>query len=726
MNLRTAIVAALLAIPASVLAVTPAPGPAAPPGPAGQTTPVKPLVLVPTSDQIQASKLASEFLERFHYHPVAFDAAFSASVLDLLVKTLDPSRSYFTTGDLAQWAPLRSTLATDLRQGNVAPAMAPVNRYLQRAAEDIRYEQTLLADGFDFSAKESVDIDRKAAPWPTSDDELHDLWRKNAKDDWLRLKLAGETDKAIRTTLSRRYASTLRRLQETTPSDAFEILMTACANSTDPHTDYFVPQTASEFASEMSLSLEGIGAYLREHEDAIEVTELVPGSPATKSGQIHVGDRIVGVGQGKAGAFTDVIGWRSEDVVTLIRGKAGSTVRLELAPAGTVGDTNLKHVSIVRRKVSMEDQAASSTVVHSVDKGVSRTVGIITVPSFYEDFDAYRAGDPKYRSLTRDVAGMLVDFKAKHVDSVLLDLRDDGGGSLDEAAGLSGLFMGEGPVVQVRNAHGDVEVQDAPEEPAVWTGPMGVLVNHGSASASEIFAAAIQDRGRGLIIGERTFGKGTVQNLQDLSKYSADPKQGLGELKMTIAEFFRINGTSTQLAGVTPDVAFPDQGNEALFGESSYDNALPNSRIAAVPFDRSEALATRIADFRKDHEDRIAHSERWALMLDELKSFQKSIAIKSESLNFAERKASRDADIAAANSLRDRRRAIDKKEGVTNDTDDADAVKGDDGLVATERKLPAHSPSDKVNPATDAQVQEAAQIVGDEAPASPSMPVAQG
>lgn len=706
MTFRTAALTALLALPGSVLATAPAP--------AGGDARGTVLSVSPTPDQVTASKIATSFLARFHYHPVAFDGAFSASVFDHLIKTLDPSRSYFTTQDLASWSDLKGTMASNLKDGDLGPVFAPVNRLLERSSESVVYSKQLLAHGFDFNAREAADVDRTDAAWPTSDDALHDLWRKHTKGDWLRLKLAGQTDKEIRSTLDRRYTAMLRRLQKTTASDAFELVMTACAETADPHTDYFVPQEASQFNSEMSLSLDGIGAYLREHEDYIQITELVPGSPASKSGKIHVGDRIVAIGQGESGPLEDVIGWRSDDVIALIRGKAGTTVRLEMLPDGSATDANLAHVSLVRRKVSMEDQAASSTIIKSVDKGTPRTIGVVTVPSFYEDFDAHRAGDPKYRSLTRDVAGMLADFGKKHVDGVLLDLRNDGGGSLTEASGLAGLFMGAGPVVQVRDAHGEVEVQRSPTASAAWSGPLGVLVNHGSASASEIFAAAIQDRGRGTIMGERTFGKGTVQNLVDLSALTEGPEAALGELKMTIAEFYRINGTSTQLLGVTPDVAFPDQGNEALFGESSYDNALPNSHIAAIPFARSHSAGLLSQDIVHQHDARIARSPRWALMLDELKTFKQSLAVKTESLNFAERKASRDTELATAKKLRARLLAIDASEGVS-DSDDASAVEGDDGLVATERKLATKRPDGKVNPATDAQLKEAAQIVADEA-----------
>jgi carboxyl-terminal processing protease len=673
------------------------------------------IALVPEDQEAVAGKVAMLFLTKFHYRPRPLDATFSAVVFDKLIETLDPERSYFTAADIAHFAPLRPTLGTAIDQGDLGPAFEPINLYLNRVVDEARYAQSLLKDGFDFSVHESIATERKAAPWPASMDELHELWRERAKEDWLRLKLAGQGDDAIRKTLAHRYANLASRIQKTSADDAFQLFMTAYAESTDPHTDYFAAKAATAFNTEMSLSLEGIGAYLREHDEYTQVTELIPGSPAAKSGKIHVGDRITGVGQGTAGPLTDVIGWRSDDVITLIKGKSGSTVRMELLPDESKGDVAPHVVTLTRRHISIEDEAAKQTVLQVGEPGHAHKLGIITVPSFYEDFDARRAGDANYRSVTRDVSRMLGEMKKQKVDGVVIDLRDNGGGSLTEASDMVGLFTGAGPVVQVRSADGKVEVQGANNATPAWSGALGVLVNHGSASASEIFAAAIQDRGRGVILGQRTFGKGTVQNLLDLDEAVEEQHEGkLGELKMTIAQFYRINGDSTQLLGVKPDIAFPPTEDEKDFGESTYKNALPESSIAAVPHTQDKTLMPLFPKLDSAHAARVQHTARWQLTMDELASFQATAARTTVSLNLDERKATREADLKVSADFRARRKALNIADGLPVDDDDASA-KGDDGLDPEERSVAQDKRPEPTKPSKDPYVQEAAQVVADEA-----------
>nr|WP_063573828.1 carboxy terminal-processing peptidase [Luteibacter rhizovicinus] len=679
----------------------------------GAPTPSR-IALAPTDQQAVAGKVATLFLTRFHYRPRPLDAAFSAVVFDKLVETLDPERSYFTQADIAHFAPLRPTLGTAIDQGDLTPAFEPVNLYLNRIVEESRYAQSLLKDGFDFTAHESIATERKALPWPASTDELHELWRERAKEDWLRLKLAGQGDDAIRKTLTHRYTNLASRIGKTSADDAFQLFMTAYAESTDPHTDYFAAEAATAFNTEMSLSLEGIGAYLREHDEYTQVTELIAGSPAAKSGKIHVGDRITGVGQGSAGPLTDVIGWRSDDVIALIKGKSGTTVRVELLPDESKGDVAPHVVTLPRRHISIEDEAAKQTVLQVGGPNHAHKLGIITVPSFYEDFDARRAGDANYRSVTRDVSRMLGELKKQNVDGVVIDLRDNGGGSLTEASDMVGLFTGAGPVVQVRSADGKVDVQGATNAAPTWTGALGVLVNHGSASASEIFAAAIQDRGRGVILGQRTFGKGTVQNLLDLDEAVEEEHEGkLGELKMTIAQFYRINGDSTQLLGVTPDIAFPATEDEKDFGESTYKNALPASSIAAVPHTHDAILGPLVPKLDSAHAARVQHAARWQLTIDELAAFQATAARTTVSLNLDERKATREADLKASADFRARRNALNLADGLPAD-DDA-SPQGDDGLDPEERSVAQDKRPEPTKPSKDPYVQEAAQIIADEA-----------
>ncbi|WP_046968315.1 carboxy terminal-processing peptidase [Luteibacter rhizovicinus] len=683
-----------------------------------------PIALVASDQQAVAGKVATLFLSRFHYRPRPLDATFSAVVFDKLVETLDPERGYFTQADIAHFAPLRPTLGNAIDEGDLTPAFEPVNLYLNRVVDEARYAQSLLKDGFDFTAHESIATERKAAPWPASTDELHELWRERAKEDWLRLKLAGQGDDAIRKTLAHRYANLVSRIEKTSTDDAFQLFMTAYAESTDPHTDYFAAKAATVFNTEMSLSLEGIGAYLREHDEYTQVTELIPGSPAAKSGKIHVGDRITGVGQGSAGPLTDVIGWRSDDVVALIKGKSGTSVRVELLPDESKGDVAPHTITLTRRHISIEDEAAKQTVLQVGEPGHAHKLGIITVPSFYEDFDARRAGDANYRSVTRDVSRMLGELKKQKVDGVVIDLRDNGGGSLTEASDMVGLFTGAGPVVQVRSADGKVEVQGATNAAPAWSGALGVLVNHGSASASEIFAAAIQDRGRGVILGQRTFGKGTVQNLLDLDEAVEEAHDGkLGELKMTIAQFYRINGDSTQLLGVTPDIAFPATEDEKDFGESTYKNALPASSIAAVPHTQNKTLAPLFPKLDSAHLARVQHTARWQLTIDELAAFQATAARATVSLNLDERKATREADLKVSADFRARRKALNLADGLP--TDDDTALQGDDGLDPEERSVALDKRPEPTKPSKDPYVQEAAQIIADEAAMLMAAPSAQ-
>jgi carboxyl-terminal processing protease len=680
--------------------------------PANAVTPA-PIALVPAEQDAVAGKVAMMFLTRFHYRPRPLDATFSAVVFDKLIETLDPERSYFTQSDIAHFAPLRPTLGNALDQGDLTPAFEPVNLYLNRVVDEARYAQSLLKDGFDFAAHESIATDRKTSPWPASTDELHELWRERAKEDWLRLKLAGQGDDAIRKTLAHRYANLASRIEKTGTDDAFQLFMTAYAESTDPHTDYFAAKAATAFNTEMSLSLEGIGAYLREHDEYTQVTELIAGSPAAKSGKIHVGDRITGVGQGTAGPLTDVIGWRSDDVIALIKGKSGTAVRVELLPDESKGDVAPHTVTLTRRHISIEDEAAKQTVLQVGEPGHAHKLGIITVPSFYEDFDARKAGDANYRSVTRDVSRMLGELKKQKVDGVVIDLRDNGGGSLTEAADMVGLFTGAGPVVQMRSADGTIEEQGANDAAPAWSGALGVLVNHGSASASEIFAAAIQDRGRGVILGQRTFGKGSVQNLLDLDDAVQGEHEGkLGELKMTIAQFYRINGASTQLLGVTPDIAFPATESEKDFGESTYTNALPASSIAAVPHAHDETIQAIVTKLESVHASRVQHAARWQLTIDELNAFQATAARTSVSLNLDDRKASRDADLKASAAFRARRKVLNLADGLPVDDD---GPQGDDGLDPEERSVALDKRPGPAKPSGDAYVQEAAQIIADEA-----------
>ena len=636
----------------------------------------------------------------------------SARIYKAYFKLLDGEKVFFTQADMDKFEPLKTKLDDAIWNQDLSAPFSIFNVYVQSAVERMTYARELLKKGFDFSADESYTFDREHADWPKDKAALDALWRKRTMNDWLRLKLAGKDDAEIRKTLDKRYASYIERVKQLDGEDAFQSFMTAYATTTDPHTDYLGPRAAENFDIAMKLSLEGIGAVLQARDDYTQIRELVPAGPASKSGKIEVGDRIVGVGQGANGPITDVIGWRLDDVVNRIRGKKDTTVRLEILPADGGLDAKHEIVSLVRQKVSIEEQAAKKKIVEIKDGDVTRKIGVIDLPTFYSDFGARSAGDKNYKSATRDVAKLLGELKQAGVQGVVVDLRNNGGGSLAEANSLTGLFIDQGPVVQVRDSKGDVQVQGDDEPGMAWSGPLAVLVNRGTASASEIFSAAIQDYHRGLIIGEPTFGKGTVQNLVDLDRYSPgdSEKPQLGELKMTIQEFFRINGGSTQLKGVTPDIEYPKNGDAKEFGESTYDNALKWTQIPPADYKPVADLKAYLPQLTQLHDARVATSPSWKLMLDELSQYRTMRAKTSISLNFATREAERKEQEKIQSDFRARHKAIDGTD--TALADDESTL--DDGLNANERSLKSELKQEKdAKKAKDPQLDETAHILFD-------------
>ncbi|MGH8182918.1 MAG: carboxy terminal-processing peptidase, partial [Rhodanobacteraceae bacterium] len=488
--------------------------------------------------------------------------------------------------------------------------------------------------------------------------------------------------------------------------DVFQTFMNSYAMAIDPHTNYFGPRASQNFDITMKLSLEGIGAVLQEHDEYTVIREVVPGGPAMKSGKLEVGDKIVGVGQGECGPMVDVVGWRIDDVVAKIRGKKGTVVRIEILPAEGGPDAKPKVITLVRAKVSIADQAAKKKIIDVKDGGRTIKVGIIELPSFYEDFDARRRGDPDYRSASRDVAKLLTELKQDKVSAVIVDLRDNGGGSLDEAINLSGLFIGKGPVVQVRDNRGQVQEDDS-DKKMLWTGPMAVLVNRGSASASEIFTAAIQDYGRGLIIGEQTFGKGTVQNLMSLDQLAMNSKPTLGELKMTIAEFFRVDGDSTQLHGVTPNILFPHSIGYKDYGESSYPNALPWTHIPPAKYTPVAAQKPLVAPLTAEHDERAKTDPAWKLLLDELAAARKLHDQKSVSLNYKVRETERKQQDAQDATFKKRREAMGDVSAIM--------LEPDNGLTPGEQNVKKSVAREKAaKQAKDIELDEAAHIMSDE------------
>ena len=597
--------------------------------------------LAPTARQASLDQTIAELLSRHHYRQSKLDDRLSALVLTAYLDDLDFSHAYFLASDITGFEKYRSTLDDALKSGDLQPAYAIFNVYLRRLAERTARIQTLLQQEFRFDADESLEVDRKNAPWAKNMAELDEFWRKRLKHEMLTLMLSGKDRSAARELLVKRYDNRLRQAQQSTSDDVFQLYMNAVAQAFDPHTAYFSPRNTENFNIQMRLSLEGIGCVLRMDEELVTVVELVTGGPADLSQQIKAGDRIVAVAQGDDGAWLDVVGWRLDDVVDRIRGQRGTVVRLKVQPGKAGVAAAEKTVRIVRDTIKLEKQAAKSEIktIRSAD-GRDLRIGTITIPAFYSDFDAARRGDPNYRSTTRDVRRLLDELRGK-VDGLVLDLRENGGGSLQEAVDLTGLFVGDGPVVQVRNAGGNVEVEKDSEPGQAYDGPLAVLVDHASASASEIFAGAIQDYGRGIVIGDPTFGKGTVQTLVDLNRFTK-AKESQGQLKLTIAKFYRINGSSTQHRGVRPDIAIPSIVDSEEVGESAQKNALPWDEIAATRYRSDQRLMTLAPELARRHQGRIASDPDYQAFLRDLDFTKEQREKTTVSLLESQRRAERE------------------------------------------------------------------------------------
>lgn len=664
-----------------------------------------------TADQATTAKLVYGLLSdsRYAYRPRALDGETSQDVFKRYLESLDGGKQFFTQADITRFEPFKAGIADAIRGGELDPAFEIFAVYRQRVEQRIGYARQLLKHEPDFSRDETFAYDRKDVAWAASDAELNELWRKSVKNDWLRLKLAGKPAAEIRKTLDKRYATLLKSVGELKGEDVFSFFLNSYTSAVDPHTDYFTPRTAENFNQAMSLSLEGIGAQLQRQDDMVVIREIIAGGPAALDGTLKPGDRIVGVGQGKSGPVEDVIGWRIDDVVAKIRGKKDTQVRLEFIPAEEGVDGKHHHVTLTRQKVRLAEQAAKgeTMTLPGAAGEPERRIGIIKLPTFYQDFEGRRRNTTDYASATRDVAKLLAGFKADKLDGVVLDLRNNGGGSLDEAIELTGLFIEQGPVVQVRESGGRVTVNSDRNQDVAWDGPLAVLINRGSASASEIFAGAIQDYGRGLVIGETTFGKGTVQNIVDLDRWPASEKQRFGQVKLTIAQFFRVSGSSTQHKGVVPDLAFPASVDASEFGESTYDNALPWTRIAAVPHTRYGNFAPLLPKLETRHKSRVAEDVEFKWWNEDVQQFRAEAAKKAVSLNEAERRAERERQ----EKQRKERQEIRKQLGLALDPLAEDS---DDGLTGNERDIVKDAAREKAaEKRPDPLLRESAAILAD-------------
>ena len=664
-----------------------------------------------SADQSTATKLVYGLLSnsRYAYRPRVLDEEMSKDVFKRYLESLDGSKQYFTQADIDAFAPVEAGIGDAIRNGQLDPAFQVFSVYKQRVGQRVAYARKLLNQNFDFTGEDKFEYDREKAPWAASQAELDNLWRQQVMNDWLRLKLAGKQPADIRKTLDKRYANVAKSVNELKSEDIFQVFLGSYTNAVDPHTDYFTPRTAENFNQQMSLSLEGIGAQLQKQDDVVVVREVLAGGPAAIDGTLKPGDRIVGVGQDKSGAMEDVIGWRIDDVVAKIRGKKDTQVRLEYIPAEAGIDGAHRTVTLTRQKVRLAEQAAKGETISlpATDGEPARRIGIIKLPGFYQDFEGRRRNATDYASATRDVAKLLAGFKADKLDGVVLDLRNNGGGSLDEAVELTGLFIEQGPVVQVRESGGRVTVNGDRSEKVAWDGPLAVLINRGSASASEIFAGAIQDYGRGLVIGETSFGKGTVQNIVDLDRWPASEEQRFGQVKLTIAQFFRVSGSSTQHKGVVPDIAFPASVDASEFGESTYDNALPWTRIASVAHTQYGNFAPLLPKLESLHAARVADDKEFQWWEQDVAQFREEKAKKYVSLNEADRRAEREKQ----ENQRKERQAIRKQLGMPLDPLAEDS---DDGLTGNERDIAKDTAREKAaEKRPDPLLHESASILAD-------------
>lgn len=598
--------------------------------------------LTPEPEYAKLDRIIASLLSYYHYKQGKLDNALSSTVFDNYLEALDFNRSYFLASDIAAFEKYRFRLDDNLRAGNLWPAYDIYNVYQRRVADQTARIHEILRRPMDFSIPEYLELDRTEASWATTQRELDEIWRKRLKHELLNLILAGKDLDDARETLHKRYDGRQRRTAQSTGEDIFQLYMNAISQAFDPHTAYFSPRNTENFNIQMRLSLEGIGAVLRMEEEQTVIVELVPGGPADLSKELKPNDRIIGVAQGDKGPLVDVVGWRLDDVVDLIRGPRGSVVRLQVLPAESKVNGPIKTVRLVRNEIRLEKQAAKSEVktIHQGER--SYRIGIITIPTFYLDFAAVQRGAPDYRSTTRDVRQLLSQLREEKVDGLIVDLRQNGGGSLQEAIELTGLFIKSGPVVQIRDARGEVQVEKDPDPTQVYEGPLAVLVDRYSASASEIFAGAIQDYERGIVIGEQTFGKGTVQSLFDLNRFITESKDPTGQLKLTIAKFYRINGSSTQHRGVIPDIVFPSVFDNEEVGESARENALPWDEILPTRYQAYSSLDGLIPALARRHEARIAADPAFQELLEDIEITKQALAQTSISLLESQRRAERE------------------------------------------------------------------------------------
>ncbi|WP_245803518.1 carboxy terminal-processing peptidase [Daejeonella lutea] len=671
------------------------------------TTVVSPNDLKPDIQQSVEAKSVVELIENFHYKKVQINDEISSLVFDDFLKSLDPGRNYFLQSDIVDFEKYRNTLDDDVRTGDLSVPFYIFNIYQKRYNDRVSFALKQIDKKFDFASNDTYTYDREKMPWLKSQAESDDLWSKKIKYELLNLKITGTDPAKINETIRKRYENLTSTSSKFNNQDVFQIFMNSLTGSVETHTSYFVPTRAQDFNEDLARTFEGIGARLQLENEVVKIAEIIPGGPAFKAKTLEVGDRIIAVAQGNDGEFVDVIGWRLDVTVTKIKGPKGTTVRLKIIPAGQELSSAPKIVKLVRDKVILEDQSAKRIIKTVTSGGKTHKIGIIQLPAFYADFRAMQAGDKNYKSTTRDVRILLDSLKKENVDAVILDLRSNGGGSLPEAISLTGLFIPKGPVVQVRDRRNKIEVDEDEDSSVAWSGPLGVMVDRFSASASEIFAGAIQDYGRGIIIGNQTYGKGTVQQGINMERVigpadklmlkaaqtannnnggggvTVRPNSGVvpefGQINLTMAKFYRVNGSSTQHRGVMPDIEFPTVFPKDKYGESSEPRALPWDTIAPSNYAAVTNLNSAKQKLKTLHDQRMQSSLEFKNLKEDIAEYARRDAETTITLNEAQLKKERDEQEAKTLARENQRRAAKGlaplKKGEPKPKDDIDFIR---------------------------------------------------
>lgn len=632
-------------------------------------------LLVPEPEHGKEALLITRLLLQNHYRKTPINDSLSNVIFENYITNLDNNKMYFLQSDIDYFRRYKDYFDNYLLTGNIDVPFQIFRLYQERSLDRIKKVHELLQKEPDFTLDESYVPDREKMPWPKSFGELDEEWRKAIKHQALSLRLEGKEWKDIQSTLEKRYARYEKMIEQYNSEDVFQMFMNSFTEAFDPHTNYFSPITSQNFQIDMAQSLEGIGARLVQQMDYTQIYEVVAGGPAFKSKLLYKDDKIVAVAQGDNEEFVDVIGWRLDDVVQLIRGPKGTVVRLKIIPHDAPEGSLPVEIRLVRDKVKLEEETASSKIIPITEGNTTFKLGVITLPTFYFDWEGAQKGDKDFKSATKDVRKLLEELQAEGVDGVLMDLRFNGGGSLQEAINLSGLFIAKGPVVQVKNADGSVDVGEDEDGAVAYDGPLAVLVNRFSASASEIFAGAIQDYKRGVIIGENTFGKGTVQNLVDLDQFLPQEKAELGQVKLTLAKYYRVNGSSTQHLGVKPDIEFPSAYEAENFGESSQPSSLPWDQIRTSSFTPSNKIDPKlISQLEALYSEDIKKNSDLKELEYEIEEAKKARQKNKISLNYDTRKSEIEEVESAREALRDLTTEINDSE-VKNTSETREAPK---------------------------------------------------